>query len=84
MFTTILSLFKSLLILFCLCVAVPEKVWKVNIDAASEARNEASFESDERWWDQVELTKLILASNKLTTLSSDISLLTSLVQLDVS
>lgn len=64
-------------------IIVPEKVWRVNLDAAAESR-EASFDTDERWWDQVELNKLILASNKLQTISENVKLLTALNNLDVS
>lgn len=63
---------------------VPEKVWRVNLDAAAESRESSSFDTDERWWDQVELSKLILASNKLQTISESVKLLTALNTLDVS
>ena len=39
--------------------------------------------ADDRWWEQVDLTKLILASNALDSLSADIQLLPALVTLDV-
>jgi len=39
--------------------------------------------ADDRWWEQVDLTKLILASNALDHLSEDIQLLPALVALDV-
>ena len=39
--------------------------------------------ADDRWWEQVDLTKLILASNALDCLSEDIHLLPALVALDV-
>jgi len=64
-------------------VTVPEKVWRINLDAAADAR-EVSFESSDRWWDQNPLSKLILASNKLTALSPDVRLLPALLSLDVS
>ena len=41
-------------------------------------------DSDEQWWDQVDLTKLILASNQLKELSEDIKYLVALTVLDVS
>lgn len=62
---------------------VPDKVWRINLDAAAEARDASSFDTDERWWDQVDLSKLILASNKLVSVSDDIKLLTALTVLDV-
>lgn len=39
--------------------------------------------ADDRWWEQVDLTKLILASNAIDHLSNDIRLLQALVYLDV-
>lgn len=39
---------------------------------------------DERWWDQVDLVKLILAGNLLQKLSEDIIHLPALLILDVS
>jgi len=39
--------------------------------------------ADDRWWEQVDLTKLILASNALDCLSEDIQLLPALAALDV-
>ena len=39
--------------------------------------------ADDRWWEQVDLTKLILASNALDHLSEDIRLLPALVAFDV-
>jgi len=62
---------------------VPQKVWRINLDAAAESRGDADFDNDERWWDQVELTKLILASNKIQDLSEDVKLLSALQSLDV-
>ena len=62
---------------------VPDKVWKINQEIPEEERN-ASLDSDEKWWDQTELNKLILASNQITSISSDIQLLQGLVVLDVS
>lgn len=38
----------------------------------------------DRWWEQTDLTKLLLASNQLTQLSDDIRLLPALTVLDVS
>ena len=42
-----------------------------------------SFEAEERWWDQVELTRLDLSFNDIHELSEDIENLNSLVTLDV-
>ncbi|KAG2463745.1 LRC40 protein, partial [Polypterus senegalus] len=62
---------------------VPPTVWRVNLDTPEESRSNVSFSSDDRWWDQTDLTKLILASNKLQSLSEDIQLLPALTVLDV-
>ena len=64
---------------------VPEKVWRVNLDVPPEARN-VSLDSteDDKWWEQIDLNKLILASNKLTEISPEIVQLPALAVLDVS
>ncbi|CAH1772444.1 unnamed protein product [Owenia fusiformis] len=62
---------------------VPDSVWRINIDVPEETKNVTLDNQDERWWDQAELTKLILASNKLTELSNDVNLLPALVVLDI-
>ncbi|KAK3612678.1 hypothetical protein CHS0354_042204 [Potamilus streckersoni] len=63
---------------------VPESVWKINIDVPEETKTDFSMDSTEdRWWEQTELTKLILASNCLTSLSEDIAQLPALTVLDV-
>ena len=49
-----------------------------------ETRTVAMDNTDERWWDQVELTKLILASNALTSLGEGLAQLPALTVLDVS
>ena len=61
---------------------VPDVVWKVNTEPVGS--KEVSFDTEDRWWDQTNLMKLILASNELTELSEDISLLPALTVLDVS
>ena len=64
---------------------VPEKVWRVNLDVPPEAQN-VSLDStdDDKWWEIVDLTKLILASNKLSEISSEIAQFPALLVLDVS
>ena len=65
--------------------AVPEGVWRINIDAPPDQTVDISRgDSSEQWWDQVDLTKLILASNQLKELSEDIKYLVALTVLDVS
>ena len=64
---------------------VPDKVWRVNLDVPPEARNVSlDATDDDKWWEIVDLTKLILASNKLTEISSEISQFPALAVLDVS
>jgi len=54
-----------------------------NIDMPEEGKTVSMDNADDRWWDQVDLTKLILASNALDCLSEDVKLLPALVALDV-
>ncbi|KAM7046696.1 LOW QUALITY PROTEIN: leucine-rich repeat-containing protein 40 [Acridotheres tristis] len=62
---------------------VPEHVWRINVDPPEEAQQSLSFGAADRWWEQTDLTKLILASNKLQGLSEDVKLLPALSTLDV-
>ncbi|XP_068020613.1 leucine-rich repeat-containing protein 40 isoform X2 [Melanerpes formicivorus] len=62
---------------------VPQHVWRINVDTPEEAQQNLSFGAAERWWEQTDLTKLILASNKLQSLSEDLKLLPALTVLDV-
>uniref|UniRef100_A0A663LZX8 Leucine rich repeat containing 40 n=1 Tax=Athene cunicularia TaxID=194338 RepID=A0A663LZX8_ATHCN len=62
---------------------VPPYVWRINLDTPEEARHNLSFGAADRWWEQTDLTKLILASNKLQSLSEDVQLLPALTVLDV-
>ena len=63
---------------------VPDKVWRINQELPSEARTVSLDNTDERWWEQEELGKLILASNCLTEISAEIKQLPALTVLDVS
>lgn len=63
---------------------VPQHVWRINLDTPEEAYQNLSFGAADRWWEQTDLTKLILASNKLQSLSEDVKLLPALTVLDVS
>ena len=65
-------------------VLVPSSVWRINIDTPEEGKTISMDNVDDRWWEQVDLTKLILASNAIDRLSEDIKLLPALVTLDVS
>uniref|UniRef100_A0A8C9TCG3 Leucine rich repeat containing 40 n=1 Tax=Scleropages formosus TaxID=113540 RepID=A0A8C9TCG3_SCLFO len=62
---------------------VPQSVWRLNIDTPQEAQENISFGGADRWWEQTDLTKLLLSSNKLEVLSEDVRLLAALVVLDV-
>ena len=74
----------SAVYLICLLsVLVPLSVWRVNIDTPEEGKTISMDNADDRWWEQVDLTKLILASNAIDHLSEDIKLLPALVSLDV-
>ncbi|XP_062589688.1 leucine-rich repeat-containing protein 40-like isoform X2 [Saccostrea cucullata] len=62
---------------------VPDTVWRLNIDVPEEAREVSLDNTEDRWWEQTELTKLILASNLLTEISPDISNFPALTVLDI-
>nr|XP_034977915.1 leucine-rich repeat-containing protein 40 isoform X3 [Zootoca vivipara] len=62
---------------------VPPHVWRINLDIPDETKQNLSFSADERWWEQTDLAKLILSSNKLQCLSDDLRLLPALTVLDV-
>ncbi|XP_074859301.1 leucine-rich repeat-containing protein 40 isoform X2 [Carettochelys insculpta] len=62
---------------------VPPHVWRINLDIPEEAHQNLSFSAADRWWEQTDLTKLNLASNKLQCLSEDVKLLPALTVLDV-
>ncbi|XP_014876284.1 leucine-rich repeat-containing protein 40 isoform X2 [Poecilia latipinna] len=61
---------------------VPQNVYRLNIDDPAEAQENVSFRGSDRWWEQTDLTKLLLSSNQLTQLSEDIKLLPALTILD--
>ncbi|XP_061593396.1 leucine-rich repeat-containing protein 40 [Cololabis saira] len=62
---------------------VPQSVYRLSVDPPEEAQQDSSFGASDRWWEQADLTKLLLASNQLTLLSEDISLLPALTTLDL-
>ncbi|NXJ07768.1 LRC40 protein, partial [Odontophorus gujanensis] len=62
---------------------VPQHVWRINLDTPEEAHQNLSFGAADRWWEQTDLSKLILASNQLRCLSEDVRLLPALTVLDV-
>ncbi len=58
-------------------------MWLINTEKLSGSAN-MEDENGEKWWDQIELTKLILASNKIKILPKDIKQLYTLIALDVN
>ena len=60
-------------------------MWRINIDPPSDNDIAMSFGTagEDRWWEQTDLTKLILAGNLLTSLSEDVQNLSALNVLDV-
>jgi hypothetical protein len=66
---------------------VPPKIFTLNeIDPNEYAKNtNVNFESnDSKWWNQVEIKKLILAFNRITHIPRQIEQLSTLVVLDVN
>ncbi|XP_019383952.1 PREDICTED: leucine-rich repeat-containing protein 40 isoform X2 [Gavialis gangeticus] len=74
---------RQLFLFFIFWCAVPQHVWRINLDTPEEAHQNLSFSAADRWWEQTDLTKLILASNKLQCLSEDVRLLPALTVLDI-
>lgn len=62
---------------------VPPEVWRINLDVPEESKTVSLDNTEDRWWEQTDLTKMILASNWLTDLSEDIKELPALTVLDV-
>jgi len=63
---------------------VPDSVWRINTEPPKGQDASWDNKGDEKWWDQLDLSKLILASNQLVQLSPDIRMLPALTVLDVS
>ncbi|XP_038048350.1 leucine-rich repeat-containing protein 40-like [Patiria miniata] len=62
---------------------VPDSVWRINIDIPEEAKTVSLDKTEDGWWEQTDLVKLILACNKLQEISNDIQQLPALTVLDV-
>ena len=58
-------------------------MWRINIDPPSDEVTPFSMSGEDRWWEQTDLTKLILAGNLLLRLSEEIKCLPALTVLDV-
>ncbi|GFN77100.1 LINE-1 retrotransposable element orf2 protein [Plakobranchus ocellatus] len=63
--------------------SVPDNVWTIQDDVPEEAKVVSMDNTEDKWWDTVELTKLILASNTLTCLDEGLRNLSALTVLDV-
>ncbi|XP_052830852.1 leucine-rich repeat-containing protein 40, partial [Octopus bimaculoides] len=74
---------NSVDLLFSSIVPVPKCVLNINIEEVESARNFTLDSSAERWWDQTDLTRLIIANNCLNSLPEDIRLIHALNLLDV-
>lgn len=71
---------------YTLLFLVPDIVWNINSLTAEETKQLShSLDSSEedRWWEYVDLTKLVLASNTLKFISPEISNYPALTVLDV-
>ena len=65
---------------------VPPKVWKINdLDENEKTNVSVSLDnpSEEKWWEFVDLQKLILANNSIMEIPKDVGNLMSLQTLDV-
>jgi len=62
--------------------SVPAEVWSINLPPTKE-NSATSFDSDDHWWEYVELTKLNLASNELTEISESLENFPNLSTIDV-
>ena len=63
--------------------SVPSSVWRLNLDPPPDSSTTFGTAGDDRWWDQVDLVKLILADNLIRELSEEIQHLPALTVLDV-
>ena len=61
--------------------SVPDSVWRLNIDPPEGAKSD--FDSDDRWWEQVDLKRLNLSANEISELSEGLENLSALQILDV-
>lgn len=68
-------------------VDVPDQVWNIH-NLSEDERRTMSLSLDQsdgdRWWDQADLTRLYLSSNKLSSLSPDIEKLHALTILELN
>uniref|UniRef100_T1IXJ7 Disease resistance R13L4/SHOC-2-like LRR domain-containing protein n=1 Tax=Strigamia maritima TaxID=126957 RepID=T1IXJ7_STRMM len=65
---------------------VPDNVWKINILSNQELKSlsySMDAAADDKWWDQVDLSRLNLANNQITKISHEIVNLAALQVLDI-
>ena len=56
-------------------VSVPDRVWTIlelDQEETKAAGQRSMDNNEENWWDMVDLTKLILACNKISTISDKV------------
>lgn len=63
--------------------SIPDNVWTLMDDAPEEAKTISLDNTDDKWWEVTEMTKLILASNRLTSVGEGIRNFAALTVLDV-
>lgn len=63
---------------------IPNDVYKINLAEKPDETSVSFEQSDQSWWDDVFLSKLILTANSIVNISEDISFLDKLSYLDVS
>lgn len=62
---------------------VPSSVWCINVDPPPDITGSFASKEDDKWWDQTDLVKLILAANQIREIPDDIKFLPALTVLDV-
>ena len=60
----------SNLIKICTSFPVPDTVWRINLDAPEKGCTSSMDNADDRWWEQTDLVKLIMASNLIKICTS--------------
>ena len=67
---------------------VPNRVWRMDLDKANLKSSDLlsmdeDTDADFKWWDQIDLSKLIVATNRIRAIPKEVGLLSALVTLDV-
>lgn len=64
---------------------IPQELWSINSEPSDASKlHFMDGKDDDKWWEQVDLTKLNLSSNNLKIIGEGISNLKALTVLDVS